>query len=64
MEYFVDFCGYCIVEAKTKKEAENVFWEMVNSDEPLPSNIYGIEEIEEDSDEPITKSNIYEIFKG
>lgn len=46
MEYFVDFSGYCVVEAKTKEEAEDVFWEMVYSDKPLPSNVYEIQGVE------------------
>lgn len=45
--YFVDFSGYCEIEAESETEAETKFWDYINEDNPLPQNIYDIEEIEE-----------------
>lgn len=45
--YYVDFSGYCEIEANTIQEAEEKFWEFLSNDKPLPSNIYEIEGFEE-----------------
>jgi hypothetical protein len=50
MKYYVDFDGYCIIEADNKEEAKRIFWEKVSSDEPLPSNIYEIQGVERKED--------------
>ena len=37
-EYYIDFDGYCSIEANSKEEAEEKFWEAVNvpsSEEPM-----------------------------
>lgn len=45
--YYVDFSGYCEIEADTVQEAERKFWEFLDNEKPLPSNIYRIEDFEE-----------------
>lgn len=48
--YYVDFSGYCEVEADSADEAEIKFWEYINNDAPLPQNIYDLEGVEEKTD--------------
>ena len=45
--FFVDFSGYCEIEAETREQAETEFWRLVQEELPLPQNIYDIEGIEE-----------------
>ena len=47
MKYYVDFGGYCEVEAKDEKTAEENFWQLVGDDKPLPCKIYEVQGIEE-----------------
>jgi hypothetical protein len=51
MKFYVDFSGYCEVEAKDEIEARANFWKRVEEDKPLPSNIYEIIGIEEKEDD-------------
>lgn len=47
-KFYVDFSGYCEIEAENEDEALDKFWDIVNADEPLPHNYYetfGAEEI-------------------
>ena len=51
--YYVDFSGWCEVEADSADEAGNKFWKYIHDDAPLPHNVYnleGVEEIEETTD--------------
>lgn len=51
--YYVDFSGWCKVEADSESEAKAKFWEYIYYDEPLPLNNYnleGIEKVEETTD--------------
>jgi len=50
MKYYVDFCGWCEVEAKDKNDAEEKFWALVNEDTPLPCNIFEVQGIEKKED--------------
>lgn len=45
--FWVDFDGYCEIEAETAEEAEQKFWDLINEDMPLTKNIYGIIGVEE-----------------
>lgn len=47
MKFYVDFRGYCVVEADTWQEAENEFFRLVAEDLPLPENYYEIEGVEQ-----------------
>lgn len=51
--YYVDFSGWCEVEADSESEAKAKFWEYIYDNAPLPHNIYkieGVEEVEETTD--------------
>ena len=45
--FWVDFSGYCEIEAETAEEAEQKFWDFINDDMPLPQNIYEVDGVEE-----------------
>ena len=45
--FWVDFSGYCEIEAETAEEAEENFWAYVNDNIPLLHNIYECEGVEE-----------------
>jgi hypothetical protein len=47
MKYYVDFSGYCEVEASSSKEAVQAFWSAVNDDESLPCYVYEVQCVEE-----------------
>ena len=46
MKWYVDFDGYCEIEANTADEAEREFWRLISEDKPLPSCVYDIDGIE------------------
>jgi hypothetical protein len=50
MKYYIDFGGYCEIEANSEEEAKRNFWERVNEGSPLPSNIYEIQGVERKED--------------
>lgn len=45
--FYVDFSGYCEIEAETTEEAEQKFWDFINEGKPLPQDIYDIDCVEE-----------------
>lgn len=54
-KWFINFEGYCVVQADTKEQAENIFYEDINP--PMDSRIYNefytatdIAEVGEDSE--------------
>ena len=51
MKWYVDFSGYCEIEAENEEEAEREFWKLFNEDKPLPSSVYDIDGIELKEDE-------------
>lgn len=50
MRFYVDFSGYCEIEADSPEDAEQKFWDLINEDKPLPENIFDIDGIEEKRD--------------
>lgn len=48
--YYVDFSGWCEVEADSASEAEVKFWEYIYNDAPLPHHVYNLEGVEEKTD--------------
>ena len=48
--YYVDFSGYCAVNADSANEAEDKFWEYIYNNAPLPHNFYTFEGVEQASD--------------
>lgn len=49
MKFWLDFSGYVCVEAKTKEEAERLFWKYFVSDHigPFSDDVWDIDNIEE-----------------
>ena len=47
-KFYIDFSGYCAVEAETKEEAEEKFWNTLQKPcESCYEDIYGIDSIEQ-----------------
>ena len=46
MKFYVDFRGYCVIEADTWEEAVNEFFRLTAEDVPLPDNYYEVEGVE------------------
>jgi len=42
LKYYIDFQGYCEIEAENADDAHNKFWEFINDDKPLPENVYEV----------------------
>ena len=42
MKYIVSFSGKCEIEAANREEAENKFWDLVGNGQPLPDNLYDL----------------------
>ena len=51
MKWYVDFSGYCEIEAEDEEGAEREFWRLISEDEPLPGSIFNIDDIELKEDE-------------
>lgn len=51
MKWYIDFNGYCEIEAENKEEAEREFWRLIIENKPLPSNFYDIDSTEPKEDE-------------
>lgn len=50
MEWYIDFSGYCIIEAENEDEARHKFWDCIMDGDPLPINYYEIQSVEEKED--------------
>ena len=48
--YYVDFFGWCKVEADSESEAKAKFWEYIYYNEPLPLNNYTLDGVEKTTD--------------
>lgn len=46
MKWYVDFSGWCEIEAKTRDEAQDKFMEYIINDRPLPSKYYDVDGVE------------------
>lgn len=44
--YYIDFEGYCVIEAENEEDAAKKFWQTIQKDEPLPCNVYEITGVE------------------
>lgn len=52
MKYYIDFSGYCVVEAESKLQAETKFWN--NLQKPSTAcedDVYNIDSVEEVADD-------------
>lgn len=50
MKFYIDFGGYCEIEANDEEEARLKFWDFIVEDKPLPCNYYELHTIEEKRD--------------
>ena len=49
-KFFIDFSGYCCIDAKDKDEAEKKFWEgLQKPSTEAYDDVYDIDSVEEDS---------------
>lgn len=44
--FYIDFDGYCEIDAETPEEAQDKFWEILQNDQPLPKSLYCVECVE------------------
>lgn len=48
-KFWIDFQGYCCVEANSKEEAENIFWDNITPpDNPLCDINYQVDNVEKE----------------
>lgn len=45
-KYFIDFEGYCEIEAENAKQAEDLFWKLIKDKIALPHSVYEVEGVE------------------
>lgn len=55
MKWYVDYSGYCEIEANTPEEAREKFWEYISGGDPLPCNYYEIDSVGPMSVEDVLK---------
>lgn len=46
MKYYVDFQGFCEIDAESVAEVREKFFDIVSNDENLPGSIFEIDTIE------------------
>lgn len=44
--FYIDFAGYCEIEAENVAQAQTEFWRLIQEELPLPKNIYEIQGIQ------------------
>lgn len=44
MKYVVFFNGSCEIDAANQEEAEQKFWDLIGNDQPLPDNLYDLDD--------------------
>ena len=45
--WIIRFVGNCEILAESEEEAKSMFWQMVDTGQPLPSNWYFVTEVKE-----------------
>lgn len=50
MKFYIDFTGYCEIEAENEEEAQQQFWDTIYDERGLPKNVYEICNIEKKED--------------
>ena len=50
MKWYVDFSGWCEIEAETRDEAQDKFFILLSENTPLPSNYYEVDGVEPKED--------------
>lgn len=46
-KFYIDFQGYCEIEAENEQKAIKLFWKYLANNRPLPEALYVIEGVEE-----------------
>ena len=44
--FTIDFSGSCVIAAEDETAA---FWELINNQQPLPMNLYEVQNVEEET---------------
>ena len=44
----IDFTGSCAITAMDEETALAIFWHLIQTEQPLPSNLYDIQNVEEE----------------
>lgn len=47
--FTIDFAGSCVITAEDETAALHTFWELINNQQPLPMNLYDVQNIEEET---------------
>lgn len=50
MKFYINFTGYCEIEAENEEEAQQQFWDIIYDERGLPKNVYEICNIEKKED--------------
>lgn len=47
--FTIDFAGSCVIAAEDETAAMRTFWELINNQQPLPMNLYEVQNVEEET---------------
>ena len=47
--FAIDFTGSCAIAAEDEAAALRAFWELINNQQPLPMNLYDVQNVEEET---------------
>ena len=47
--FTIDFVGFCVIAAEDEAAALRAFWELINNQQPLPMNLYAVQNVEEET---------------
>ena len=47
--FTIDFAGSCVIAAEDEAAALRAFWELINNRQPLPMNLYEVQNVEEET---------------
>ena len=46
--FTIDFTGSCVIAAEDEAAALRTFWELINNQQPLPMNLYEVQNVDEE----------------
>ncbi len=64
MKYVVFFNGSCEIDAANQEEAEQKFWDLIGNDQPLPDNLYDLDDCKTVEQEREEVNEQYEKMKA
>lgn len=47
--FAIFFTGSCVIAAENETAAVSTFWELINNQQPLPMNLYEVQNVEEET---------------